>query len=107
MGQSYGITRVFTAGEQSYCATKKEAGQHYAGRWAAKEAVMKALGTGWSATVGWTDIEVRLLVSGKPVIALSGGAEAIASKMGITEVLISISHCKEYAMATAVAINDR
>jgi holo-[acyl-carrier protein] synthase len=101
------VTRVFTTGEQSYCATKKEAGQHYAGRWAAKEAVMKALGTGWSATVGWTDIEVRLLVSGKPVIALSGGAEAIASKLGITEVLISISHCKEYAMATAIAISGQ
>lgn len=98
------LTRVFTSGERGYCETKKEAAQHYAGRWAAKEAVMKALGTGWGDGVGWTDIEVCLLVSGRPVIKLSGGAKAAAERLGIAEVLLSMSHCREYAMATAVAV---
>ena len=101
------LARVFTDGERGYCATKKEAAQHFAGRWAAKEAVMKALGTGWGEGVSWTDIEVRLLVSGRPVIHLAGGAEVIAQKLGIGEVLISISHCRDYAMATAVAVAEK
>lgn len=98
------LTRVFTSGERDYCAGKKESAQHFAGRWAAKEAVMKALGTGWGEGVSWTDIEVCLLVSGRPVVRLTGGANEVAQRLGIGEVLISISHCRDYAMATAVAV---
>lgn len=97
------LTRVFTSGERAYCGQRKESAQHYAGRWAAKEAVMKALGTGWGEGVGWTDIEVESQASGRPVIRLHEGAAAVANRLGVTEVLITISHCKEYATATAIA----
>lgn len=98
------LTRVFTDGERAYCSQRKESAQHYAGRWAAKEAVMKALGTGWGEGVGWTDIEVETQASGKPVIRLAEGAAAVAQRLGIVDVLITISHCQEYATATAIAV---
>jgi holo-[acyl-carrier protein] synthase len=98
------LERVFTAGERAYCGQRKESAQHFAGRWAAKEAVMKALGTGWGEGVGWTDIEVESQASGRPVIRLHDGAAVVAARLEIAEVLITISHCKEYATATAIAV---
>ncbi|MCA8998494.1 MAG: holo-ACP synthase, partial [Planctomycetaceae bacterium] len=74
---------------------------------AAKEAVMKTFGTGFTKGVGWKDIEVVSLKSGQPVIELSGGAARYAEKAGIDEVLITISHCRAYATATAVALQHR
>lgn len=98
------LQRVYTEGEIRYCQKRKEAMQHYAGRWAAKEAVMKTLGTGFTRGVGWQDIEVVTLKSGQPVIRLSGGAKEFATQRGIDQVLITISHCRAYATATAVAM---
>ena len=99
------LQRVYTAGEIRYCQDRKEYTQHYAGRWAAKEAVMKTLGTGWSNGVGWQDIEVTVGSAGRPVIAIHGGAKVVADRLGIREILITISHCRAYATATAVAIS--
>ncbi|MBS0267076.1 MAG: holo-ACP synthase [Planctomycetes bacterium] len=98
------LNRVFTEDEVQYCQRRKEYTQHFAGRWAAKEAVMKTLGTGWSRGVGWRDIEVCTSRSGQPSVILRGGAREIAEQAGICEVLITISHCRSYATATAIAV---
>lgn len=97
------ISRVYTPHEISYCSTKKAATQHYAGRWAAKEAVLKALGTGWRKGISWRDIEVRNQPSGAPTIALCGGAREVFEKSGIATMHISISHCRSHATAYAIA----
>jgi holo-[acyl-carrier protein] synthase len=98
------LQRVFTRQEIDYCSCRKAADQHYAGRWAAKEAVLKALGTGWAFGIQWTDVEVVNLLGGKPTIALTGKALEISGERGIRETLISISHCRQYATAYATAI---
>ncbi|QEG34653.1 holo-ACP synthase [Bythopirellula goksoeyrii] len=97
------ISRVYTPHEIAYCSTKKAATQHYAGRWAAKEAVLKALGTGWRKGISWRDIEVRNQPSGAPTIALCGGAREVLEKSGIAKMHISISHCRSHATAYAIA----
>ncbi len=99
----YFVRRIFTEREIKYCSDRKSRDQHFAGRWAAKEAVLKALGTGWIAGIAWTDVEVIHEPGGKPVIELHGGAAEIAAEKDITEILISISHCKSHATAFAVA----
>ncbi len=88
------LQRVFTEEEIRYCQRRKESYQHFAGRWAAKEAVMKTLGTGWTKGVGWLDIEVATRRSGQPLINIHGTARDLAGQFGIDEVLISISHCR-------------
>jgi holo-[acyl-carrier protein] synthase len=100
------LSRVFTSHEIDYCAARKAATQHYAGRFAAKEAVLKALGTGWTRGIHWRDIEVRNDMGGKPRIELSGGARELAERMGIREMHISISHCRTHATAYAIAVGD-
>lgn len=98
------LQRVYTEQEIRYCQRRKAAIQHYAGRWAAKEAVMKTLGTGFSKGVGFKDIEVCSRKSGAPYLQLHDGAAEIAQKLGIDDVLITISHCRAYATATAIAL---
>ena len=98
------IGRVYTPHEIGYCSARKAATQHYAGRWAAKESVLKALGTGWSRGVSWRDMEIRNDGDGKPRGALAGGAKEISDSMGINEFLVSISHCRSHATAIAVAL---
>ena len=98
------IERVYTPHEIQYCQARKQATQHFAGRWAAKEAVLKALGTGWVRGISWRDVEVRTETSGKPTIVLRGGARDAADAQGISEVLISISHCRTFATAYATAM---
>ncbi len=100
------LKRVYTSDEISYCAGRKAANQHYAGRWAAKEAVLKALGTGWAHGIQWTDVEVVNQQGGKPEIVLAGVAQQISLDMGIKQMMISISHCKGYATAYATAIGQ-
>lgn len=75
-----------------------------AGRFAAKEAVLKALGTGLVNGLSWRDIEIRRLASGEPVVVLSGGVERLATTKGVVEIFISISHSGTVAMASAIAV---
>jgi holo-[acyl-carrier protein] synthase len=100
------VDRVYTPEEIRYCQQRKQATQHFTGRWAAKEAVLKALGTGWRRGISWRDIEVQNDPGGRPSIVLRGGAKEVADRAGITEVLISISHCRSHATAHAVAVGE-
>jgi holo-[acyl-carrier protein] synthase len=97
------ISRVYTQHEIQYCQSRKMATQHFAGRWAAKEAILKALGTGWRKGISWRDIEVRNEPGGRPVVAMRGGARDVVEQLGITQMLISISHCRSHATAYALA----
>lgn len=98
------LRRVYTPREIRYCQARKHAIEHFAGRWAAKEAILKAMGTGWIRGIGWTDIEIRNRPSGSPEVLVCGPAKEIARERGIGEILISISHCRTYATAYAMAL---
>jgi holo-[acyl-carrier protein] synthase len=98
------ITRVYTPYEIKYCQSRRQATQHFAGRWAAKEAILKALGTGWRRGISWRDIEVRNEPGGRPVVALRGGAREVVEQQRIGQILISISHCRSHATAYALAL---
>jgi holo-[acyl-carrier protein] synthase len=98
------LRRVYTEREIRYCQARKHAIEHFAGRWAAKEAILKAIGTGWSRGISWTDMEVRNVASGQPQVLLRGGAREASLKRGIGNILISISHCRTYATAYALAL---
>jgi holo-[acyl-carrier protein] synthase len=98
------LQRVFTKREILYCSSRRASTQHYAGRWAAKEAALKALGTGWARGVHWTDVEVQNEAGGKPTILLANRAQEIAESLGIQQMLISISHCRNYAIAYVHAV---
>ncbi|TWT67685.1 Holo-[acyl-carrier-protein] synthase [Posidoniimonas polymericola] len=100
------INRVYTEHEIKYCSSQRAATQHYAGRWAAKEAVLKALGTGWVRGISWRDIEVYKQASGAPVVRLQGGARDALERSGIHRIHVSISHCRSHATAYAVAERD-
>ena len=103
-GQHF-LDRVFTPGEQAYCsANKKRFYEHLAGRFAAKEAVLKVLGTGWRGAIAWTDIEVTKEESGQPKIKLTGECERIAKQLGISLWHISISHIETHATASAIGM---
>jgi holo-[acyl-carrier protein] synthase len=97
------INRVFTTPEVQYCQTRKQSTQHYAGRWAAKEAVLKALGTGWRRGISWRDVQVLNDPHGRPEILLAGGARDVCERLGIVRMQISISHCRSHAVAYAIA----
>jgi holo-[acyl-carrier protein] synthase len=100
------ISRVFTPHEIQYCQARKQATQHFAGRWAAKEAVLKALGTGWRRGISWRDVEVMTEPGGRPSVVLHGGAAEAAQRLYVWQVLISISHCRSHATAYALALGD-
>ena len=94
--------RVFTADEIRYCESKANKTERFAARFAAKEAGMKALGTGWSRGVTWRDIEVRRLPGGRPTIVFHGKAGEIFAKLGGVKVHLSITHTAESAMAYVI-----
>jgi holo-[acyl-carrier protein] synthase len=100
------LRRVFTKHEQAYCQQHKERVQHLAGRFAAKEAVLKALGTGMRGKMKWTDVQIANNDLGKPGIVLSGESARVAERMGIAKVLVSISHTREHAVASAIALGQ-
>ena len=107
MIEQYGelfLKRVYTAKEMRYCQARRQATEHFAGRWAAKEAVLKALGTGWRRGISWRDIEIRNDPAGQPRVAVRGEAKAIAKKLELEDVLITVSHCRTFATAFAVAV---
>jgi holo-[acyl-carrier protein] synthase len=98
------LTRVYTGREIRYCQRRKHATEHFAGHWAAKEAVFKCLGTGWRRGMCWTDLEVRTEPDGKPAIVVRGALREQALRLRISEVLLSIAHCRAYATAYAIAV---
>ncbi len=98
------LHRVFTAEEIRYCQSRSQATQHFTARWAAKEAILKALGATWRAGVAWRDMEVRADSHGRPFVVLSGGVLELAQRMGVVRILVSLAHCRNYATACAVAI---
>jgi len=101
-GQRF-LDRVFTTAEQQYCLSNpKRYYEHLAGRFAAKEAVLKVLGTGWRNGISWTDIEVVKDASGQPRIALSGQCKEIAQRQQISNWHVSISHIETHATASAI-----
>ena len=98
------LARVFTEREVRYCQGRSRATEHFAGRWAAKEAILKCLGTGWRRGICWTDMEVRNDPSGMPHVVLCGAAKESAQQLRISTIQLSISHCRAYATAYAVAL---
>jgi holo-[acyl-carrier protein] synthase len=96
------IERVFTEREIAYAQRKARPFERYAARFAAKEAGMKALGTGWRNGVAWRDFEVANLPSGRPTLKLHGRAAEIAQKLGVTNIALSITHTSEQAMAMVI-----
>ena len=96
------IDRVFTPGEIAYVERKANRFERYAARFAAKEAGMKAIGTGWKRGVRWQDFEVANLPSGKPTLRLHGEAAKIAREMGVKSISLSITHTSEYGMAHVI-----
>jgi len=96
------VERVFTEREIAYSQRKANPYERYAARFAAKEAGMKALGTGWRDGVTWRDFEVANLPSGRPTLRLYGKAGEIAKKLGATNVVLSITHTAEQAMAMVI-----
>ena len=102
-GDSF-VQRIFTSGEVEYCRQRKHSAEPFAGRWAAKEAVMKVLGTGFIQGTHFQEIEVVSEESGRPRIVLHSSTAEFAKQLGIDEVLITISHCRKYATATAIGV---
>lgn len=100
------LDAVFTDAEQAEADEPPTKVQYYAGRYAAKEAVAKALGTGFSDEVAWLDIEILRKPTGAPCVRLSGGAEVAANLCGITSWLISLSHSGDYAVASVIGVAD-
>ena len=96
------ILRIFTDGEIRYCEEKAHRFESYAARFAAKEAGMKALGTGWSRGVRWRDIEVVRPEGQRPTIQFHGEAAAIAAKLGAKNIALSITHTSEQALAHVI-----
>ena len=100
------LERVFTDREREYCSRQKFPAQHYAGRFAAKEAVLKAIGTGWSAGVRWTDMEVLHGDGGGPIVNVSGRVKDLMDLKGVKQVLLSYSHDEGYAVAQVVLVGS-
>ncbi len=98
------VKRVFTEDEVKYCQSKKHCFQHYAARFASKEAVLKAFGTGLRERMKWTDVETLNEESGKPYVNLYGRVKELAEEKNICEISISLSHCQEYAVAHALLV---
>jgi holo-[acyl-carrier protein] synthase len=96
------LRRVFTPGEIEYCQSMKFPARHLAARFAAKEAVSKAFGTGIGKAMGWKDIDVRRKASGEPFLVLEGGAKKLADERKVSKVLITLSHTEHHAMAVIV-----
>jgi holo-[acyl-carrier protein] synthase len=101
------VERVFTAGERAYCERRRRRRlEHYAGRFAAKEAAFKALGTGWSGDLCWTDVEVVPSALGAPYLRLHGAARRLAEEAGLTEASVTLSHSRQVAVALVVLAGD-
>lgn len=96
------LERLFTPAEIAYCEKHRDRAERFAGRFAAKEAAMKALGTGWASGVRWVDIEVTREPSGKPTLKLSGTSRAIAGGLGVKNIALTITHDGNTALALVI-----
>jgi holo-[acyl-carrier protein] synthase len=94
--------RVFTPAEIAYCEKFKNRAERFAARFAAKEAVFKALGTGWREGIRWLDVEITHQPTGKPELALTGRAQEIARELRVTRMSVSISHSDRYVVAMVI-----
>ena len=100
------VKRIFTAAEQAYADANKNRVEKLAGRFAAKEAILKLMGTGWRGKIAWTDIEVVNNPAGQPEVTLDGKVKKIAGKLGIKHISVSITHTANFAIASAVALAE-
>ena len=98
------LDRVFTTAEQAYADSNKNRIEKLAGRFAAKEAVLKLLGTGWRGKIAWTDIEIINNPAGQPLVTVSGEVKRLVDKLGIKQISVSITHTANFAIASAVAL---
>jgi holo-[acyl-carrier protein] synthase len=96
------LERVYTPSEIAYCERHRHRAERFAGRFAAKEAAMKALGTGWRCGVRWVDIEVVREPSGKPTLKLSGASREIADRLGVKSIALTITHSGNTALAQVI-----
>jgi holo-[acyl-carrier protein] synthase len=96
------LKRIFTEGEIAYCESKANRVERYAARFAAKEAGMKAIGTGWNHGVRWRDIEVARKPGGRPTLLLHGKAAEFAARLGAINIALSLTHTKSEAMAQVI-----
>jgi len=100
------LDRVFTAREQGDADSVRNRVEKLAGRFAAKEAVLKLIGTGWRGRIAWTDIEVINNASGRPVVEISGEVKRVAEGLGVEQITLSITHTANFAIASAVALAE-
>ena len=96
------LDRCFTPAEQAYCLGHRDSDERFAGRFAAKEAILKVLGTGWRGQIAWTDMEILNDPAGKPGVTLSGECARIAAERGIARWFLSITHSAGLAVASAI-----
>lgn len=99
------LDRVLTPAEQQIASRYRNPVSFIAGRWAAKEAILKMIGTGWRGKIAWTDMEILPDELGQPHVTLSGETAHIAAKRGITRVLLSITHTEHHAAASAIGLS--
>ena len=102
-GQRF-LDRIFTATEQADAVAIKNTTEKLAGRFAAKEAVLKLIGTGWRGKIAWTDIEVVNNALGQPIVTIGGEVKRIADEQGIEQLTLSITHTADFAIASVVAL---
>ena len=100
------LSRIYTSREIRFCQARKRSLEHFASHWAAKEAVLKSLGTRWKPGLAWTDIEIRHAAGGTSRVILRGAIREIAENHGINTVLLSMASCRAYATAYATAIRS-
>ncbi len=101
------LRRLYTPAEREYCERFKNKYERYAGRFAAKEAAMKALGTGWSRGVRWVDVEVVRQRGGRPTVKLHGEAGNIADRLSVKNISLSITHTADQAFAQVIFENEK
>jgi holo-[acyl-carrier protein] synthase len=99
------LRRIYTPAERRYCEKFRNKDERFAGRFAAKEAAMKALGTGWRRGIRWTDIEVVREKSGRPTLELRGAAKKVAEALGVKRISVTITHTKDLAFAEVIVEN--
>lgn len=100
------LDRLLTPPEAAYVQRYKNAVPSVAGRFAAKEAILKVLGTGWRGKIAWTDMEILNDRAGQPRVTLTGECKRVADELGIVRILVSITHTENYAAATAIGLSE-